>query len=113
MREVSPRSGAYRVRAIGDLSFNPSDLSAQRARGRNNPSVWDETLVTEHRPDLLHVGVGGRQDQLGGLQAVGRQRGADLPHVVEQVVQGLAEALVVAGLDGGFELTVEGVQRVQ
>src|SRR5690625_2313669 len=76
-------------------------------------STGDESVVLEHLPDLLHARVCVRKDVLGGFQSVGGEGRSVLTDPFEEVVQGLAEGRLVAGLDRPFQGIVVGVEQVK
>src|SRR5690606_135861 len=100
-RFVPDRRVGRALRALGN-----------RSEGRR-ASVGDQALVPQHGPHLVDVRVRRGEDQIGRLQAVGREGLAHLADVLQQGVQRGAEGRLVARLDRRLQLVVERVEGGQ
>src|SRR6266540_7067487 len=94
MRLESPRSAGKRERAI-------------------TTSPRDETLLTKDLSDLFDSGVRTGQDQIGRPQVVVGQLAPGGADTCEQSLQGVAEAVLVAGIDRLEQILVESVQLLE
>src|SRR5690348_14171851 len=72
----------------------------------------DQALAAELRPGLLEGDVGRGHDHVGLLQAVLRDRLAVLANELDQLVERLAELLLVPGVAGRHGLVVELVEHL-
>src|SRR5829696_8220936 len=95
MRAVRPESLMKRLAAMGSVSA---------------PSAGDEAVVGQELPHLVDGGVTRRQDQVRLVERVVGVVGAVLAHAGQQRLQGAAEPLLVAGLDGRLDRPVELVE---
>src|SRR5438105_12404103 len=101
IRAVSPRSGAYLVRAAmtpppfgpgcGCLPGSPQHCLAEmyptdpaHKLNVSRKSAGDETFAGEHLAHLVHARILGRKDQVRRLQAVGGHRRALRAHLGQQ-----------------------------
>src|SRR5215218_3933514 len=112
---VSPEASAATAlsSAVPAVAVGAPSSSSAAARASTRPvapvrrvaravigSSGDQALVPEELADLRQGDVGRGKDGVGRNQAVVRQRPAVLTHGREQGVEGLAERVLVPGLDG-------------
>src|SRR5262245_6396573 len=113
MRAVSPRSPRKRVFAIryhlSSKSTNDEPPVFRLAAGLEG--IRNESLVTKQSDDLVHLGVGRRQDQIGVDQRVFGKGFAPVAYGVEQSGQRRLESPLILAVHRRFDRGIKLIER--